>query len=243
MADQQHARHPDGHSAHVMQAVDGRNDGNERQDSHLSRTAASATLHCLTGCAIGEVLGFILGSAYGLSGRATVALAVGLAFLFGYLLSMLPLLRTGLALRSAIGLVLAADTLSIVTMEVVDNAAMALIPGAMSADLPDPLFWFSMTLALAAAFLAAWPVNRYLLKRGKGHALVHAIHHGAASTPTPAGLRRWIPDVSTAALASCIVAFQLGGFASALGSSLGDDAQRQEPSRHAGAVVGQPRSS
>src|SRR5918995_7354173 len=105
MTNHAHARQPDGHVGHIELPVDGRHHASTRQDSHLSRTAASATLHCLTGCAIGEVLGFILGSAYGLSGRATVALAVGLAFLFGYLLSMLPLLRTGLALRSAIGLV------------------------------------------------------------------------------------------------------------------------------------------
>jgi len=192
-------------------------------DQHLNRTAASATLHCLTGCAIGEVLGFILGSAYGLSGRTTILLAVALAFVFGYALSMLPLLRAGLTVRSAIALVLAADTLSIVVMEAVDNSAMAIVPGAMSAGLPDPLFWVSMTLALSAAFLAAWPVNRYLLRRGKGHALVHAVHHGPAPTTTPVGWRRWIPNIQTTALAACILAFQLGGFAAALGSSLETD--------------------
>ena len=126
-------------------------------------------------------------------------------------------------MRSALALVLAADTLSIVVMEVVDNTAMAIIPGAMSADLPDPLFWVSMTLALSAAFLAAWPVNRYLLKRGKGHALVHAVHHGPAPTTTPVGWRQWIPNIQTTALAACILAFQLGGFAAALGNSLGAD--------------------
>ncbi len=173
------------------------------------------------------MLGFILGSAYGLSGRTTILLAVGLAFVFGYALSMLPLLRAGLTVRSALALVLAADTLSIVVMEVVDNTAMAIIPGAMSADLPDPLFWVSMTLALTAAFLAAWPVNRYLLKRGKGHALVHAVRHGPAPTTPPVGWRQWIPDFQTTALAACILAFQLGGFAAALGNTLGTDTDKE----------------
>jgi hypothetical protein len=190
---------------------------------HLNRTAASATLHCLAGCAVGEVLGFILGSAFGLSGRTTVVLAVGLAFLFGYTLSTLPLLRAGLSVGSVVSLVFAADTLSIATMEVVDNAAMVLIPGAMDSDLSDPSFWVSMTIALTAAFGAAFPVNRYLLQRGKGHALVHHIHHGPSTTQRAYGWRRWIPNIRTAAVVSSILAFQLGGFTAALATSLSDD--------------------
>jgi len=142
-----------------------------------NRMAASATLHCLTGCAVGEITGLIIGEIIGLSTIATIVLAVGLAFLFGYSLSLLPLLKGGLALAAAVPLVLAADSLSIATMEIVDNAVMALIPNAMSAGLVNPVFWLSMSAALTAAFLAAYPVNRFLLQRGKGHALVHEHHH------------------------------------------------------------------
>jgi hypothetical protein len=149
------------------------------KDKALNAMAASATLHCLTGCAIGEILGLMIGTAVGLSAGVTVVLAVGLAFLFGYALSTLPLLRSGLGFLAALQLVFAADTLSIATMEVVDNLVMMVIPGAMDAGLVNPLFWVSMTLALAAAFVAAYPVNRYLLAKGKGHALTHAYHgHG-----------------------------------------------------------------
>ena len=140
--------------------------------------AASATLHCLTGCAIGEILGLMIGTALGLTAGVTVVLAVALAFLFGYALSTLPLLQGGLGFLTALQLVFAADTLSIATMEVVDNLVMLAIPGAMDAGLVNPLFWVSMTLALAAAFAAAFPVNRYLLGKGRGHALTHAYHHG-----------------------------------------------------------------
>ena len=139
--------------------------------------AVSATLHCLTGCAIGEVLGLVLGTALGLSTGATIALALGLAFLFGYALSTLPLVRAGLGFFAALSVVLAADTLSIAVMEVVDNLVMASIPGAMDAGLTDPLFWLSLAVALAAAFVAAFPVNRYLIDKGKGHALTHQYHH------------------------------------------------------------------
>ena len=148
------------------------------KDKALNAMAASATLHCLTGCAIGEILGLMIGTALGLTAGVTVALAVALAFLFGYALSTLPLLQGGLGLLAALQLVFAADTLSIATMEVVDNLVMLAIPGAMDAGLVNPLFWVSMTLALAAAFAAAFPVNRYLLGKGKGHALTHAYHHG-----------------------------------------------------------------
>ena len=168
--------------------------------------AVSATLHCLTGCAIGEILGLMIGTAMGLGNVATIALAVALAFLFGYTLSTLPLLRAGLGVGAALTVVLAADTLSIAVMELVDNAVVAVVPGAMDAGLVNPTFWLSMMLALSVAFFAAWPVNRALLARGKGHALTHG-YHGA----TPTGARRFIPDLSTATLLAAIVAFMLGG--------------------------------
>jgi hypothetical protein len=143
----------------------------------LNKLAASATLHCLTGCAIGEVLGLLIGTALGLGNTPTIALAVGLAFVFGYSFSTRPLLRSGMTLRAALILVLAADTLSIAVMEVVDNAVMAGIPGAMDSGLDNPVFWIAMAVSLAAAFVAAFPVNRFLLSRGKGHALTHSAHH------------------------------------------------------------------
>lgn len=138
--------------------------------------AASATLHCLTGCAIGEIAGLMIGTAIGLSTGQTIVLAVSLAFVFGYLLSSLPLMGAGMRFGQALRLVLAADTISIIVMEVVDNAVMAAIPGAMDSGLVDPVFWLAMILALSAAFVAAFPVNRYLIDRGKGHALHHAHH-------------------------------------------------------------------
>ncbi len=148
---------------------------------HINRMAASATLHCLTGCAIGEISGLIIGLALGLSTYSTIILAITLAFLFGYALSILPLLKAGLGLSTALSLVLAADTLSIASMEVVDNAVMAVIPGAMNAGLVNPIFWLSMPLALTVAFFAAYPVNRYLLQKNKGHALVMKYHEGHGS--------------------------------------------------------------
>jgi hypothetical protein len=135
--------------------------------------AISATLHCLTGCAIGEIAGLIIGTIIGLSVVATIGLAVSLSFLFGYSLSLLPLLKHGLSFKKALPVILVADTLSILTMEIVDNAAMALIPNAMNAGLVNPLFWIAMSISLTAAFFAAVPVNKYLLERGRGHALVH----------------------------------------------------------------------
>jgi hypothetical protein len=145
-------------------------------DHSLNRVAASATLHCLTGCAIGEVLGLVIGTALGWSTWPTIALAVGLAFLFGYSFTLVPLLRSGLALATAVPVALAADTLSIAVMEVVDNAVMLLVPGAMDAHLDSALFWGSLAFALAVAFVAAFPVNRYLIARGRGHAVVHSHH-------------------------------------------------------------------
>jgi hypothetical protein len=140
--------------------------------------AANATLHCLTGCAIGEIVGLMVGTALGLSTVTTIGLAVALAFLFGYSLSTLPLVKAGLGFFAALSVVLAADTLSILTMEVVDNLVMAVIPGAMDAGLVNPVFWIGMMIALAAAFVAAFPVNRALIDKGKGHALTHRFHEG-----------------------------------------------------------------
>lgn len=144
----------------------------------LDKTAASATLHCLTGCAIGEITGLIIGEILGLGNLLTIALAVLLAFIFGYSLSLVPLVQAGIALSVAMGTVLAADTLSIATMELVDNLIMYLIPGAMEAGIVNPVFWLSMSLALTVAFFAAYPVNKYLLAKGKGHALLHKHHQG-----------------------------------------------------------------
>lgn len=142
----------------------------------LNRLAFSATVHCLTGCAIGEVLGLVIATALGWGTAASIALAVVLAFFFGYALTMLPLLRSGLALRSVLGLALAADTISITIMEIVDNAVMLAIPGAMQAGLGEPLFWGSLAFALLVAGIAAFPVNRWLIGRGRGHAVVHDFH-------------------------------------------------------------------
>ena len=143
----------------------------------LNRTALSATLHCLTGCSIGEVLGIVIGSALGWSTFATIVLAIALAFFFGYLLTMLPLLRSGMALGAVLPLAFASDTLSITVMEIVDNLIILVIPGAMDAGLGSLLFWGSLAFALLIAGVAAFPVNRYLISRGKGHAVVHE-HHG-----------------------------------------------------------------
>src|ERR671914_133233 len=137
--------------------------------SALTGVAISATLHCLTGCAIGEVAGVAIGTALGWSDVATIALAIALAFLFGYGLTSLPLLRAGLALAAVVPIALASDTLSIAVMEVMDNAIMLAIPGAMEAGLDNTLFWGSLSVALAIAGFFAYPVNRVLLQRGKGH--------------------------------------------------------------------------
>ena len=148
----------------------------EPHQQSLNALALSATLHCLTGCAIGEVLGVVIGTALGWSDFATIALAIGLAFLFGYSFTSWPLLRSGMALAAVIPIALASDTLSIATMEVVDNAIILLIPGAMDAGVGDIGFWAALAVALLIAGAAAYPVNRWLLARGKGHALVHQHH-------------------------------------------------------------------
>ena len=142
----------------------------------LNRLALSATIHCLTGCSIGEALGMAVGTALGLGNWTTVALAVALAFVSGYLLTMIPLLRAGMALPRALGLALASDSASIAIMEIVDNAVMLLIPGAMTAGLAAPLFWGSLALSLAIAGVAAFPVVRWLVSRGRGHAILHGHH-------------------------------------------------------------------
>ena len=147
-------------------------------NASLNRLAFSATVHCLTGCAIGEVLGLVIGTALGWGTVATIALAVVLAFFFGYSLTMIPLLRSGLALATVLPIAFAADTLSITVMEIVDNLIILVIPGAMEAGLGSLLFWGSLAFALAVAFVAAFPVNRWLISRGKGHAVVHDYHHG-----------------------------------------------------------------
>jgi hypothetical protein len=146
-------------------------------NSTLNRTAFSATLHCLTGCAIGEVLGMVIGTMFGWGNFATIVLAIVLAFFFGYGLTMLPLLRSDMALGAVLPLAFASDTLSITIMEIVDNLIIVVIPGAMDAGLGSLLFWGSLAFALAVAFVAAFPVNRYLISRGKGHAVVHEHHH------------------------------------------------------------------
>lgn len=143
----------------------------------LTKMAVSATLHCLTGCAIGEVAGMVIGTATNMDNTLTFALSIFLAFVFGYALTSLPLLRSGMTLKQVIPLALAADTLSIATMEIVDNTVIAVIPGAMDAPLTSWLFWGSLTVSLAIAFVAAVPVNRLLIKKGKGHAVMHGHHH------------------------------------------------------------------
>ena len=162
------------------------------EGSALTSLAISATLHCLTGCAIGEIAGMVIGTALGFSDWGTVALAVALAFLFGYTLTSLPLLRAGLALSAVIPIALASDTVSIAVMEVIDNAIMVTVPGAMEADLDSLLFWGTLAVALVIAGMVAVPFNRWLLKRGKGHAVVHetGIHGG----PSPR-LVGWIAAV------------------------------------------------
>jgi UDP-3-O-acyl-N-acetylglucosamine deacetylase len=145
-------------------------------DQTLNRTAISATLHCLTGCAIGEVLGLVIATALDFGDVASIAVSVGLAFFFGYALTMVPLLRAGLVLGAALPLALASDTFSIATMELLDSLTVIVIPGAMDAGLGDLLFWGSLAGALFLAFWAAFPVNRRLIARGKGHAVVHRFH-------------------------------------------------------------------
>jgi Domain of unknown function (DUF4396) len=190
----------DSHDRHHAMPTDG---------AALTGVALSATLHCLTGCAIGEVAGMAIGTALGFSDLGTIALAVALAFLFGYSLTSIPLLRAGLSLSAVIPIAFAADTLSIAVMEVVDNAIMLLVPGAMEAGIGSVLFWGSLSFALVVAGTVALPVNRWLIARGKGHTAVHAtgIHGGP-------------PVRLIGAIAA--VAFVFGS-AVLIGEALGDD--------------------
>jgi Domain of unknown function (DUF4396) len=150
--------------------------GSHHSAASPKRTAFSATVHCLTGCAIGEVLGMVIGTALGWSNHATIAIAIVLAFFFGYALTIRPLLSSGLAFAAAAKLALAADTISITIMEIVDNLIMLVIPGAMDAGLGSALFWASLAFALVVAGAAAFPVNLWLISRGRGHAVVHRFH-------------------------------------------------------------------
>jgi hypothetical protein len=151
-------------------------DAHDRADLSLNALAFAATIHCLTGCAIGEVLGMVLGTAFGWTNGATVVASILLAFVFGYGLTSLPLLRSGMSLPQVAPLAFASDTLSITTMEIVDTLIVLVIPGALDAGLTDPLFWGSLAVALVLAGVAAYPVNRLLIARGKGHAVIHAHH-------------------------------------------------------------------
>jgi hypothetical protein len=168
--DHAHAAHGGLHEHHAMPT----------EGAALTGVALSATLHCLTGCALGEIAGMAIGTALGLSNWGTVGLAVALAFVFGYTLTSLPLLRAGFALAAVIPIALASDTFSIAVMEIVDNAVVLVIPGAIDAGLGTLLFWGSLAFSLAVAFVAAVPVNRWLIARGKGHAAVHrtGVHGG-----------------------------------------------------------------
>jgi hypothetical protein len=190
----------------------------------LTAVSISATLHCLTGCAIGEVTGVAIGTAVGLSDAATIALAIGLAFLFGYSLTSWPLLRAGLALGAVIPIALATDTLSIAVMEIVDNGILLLIPGAMDAGLGSVLFWGSLAFALVIAGVFALPVNRWLIARGKGHAVVHqtGIHGGP-----PAKVVAWVTAAAFVFGSAVLVAEVLGGDDEADGHQAAPEVQRE----------------
>jgi hypothetical protein len=159
------------HSGHTQH-----HEGTPRKNVSVNRLALSATIHCLTGCAIGEVLGLVIGTALNWNNAPSIALSVVLAFFFGYSLTLAPLVISGMPWRTALSLALASDTLSITVMEIVDNAIMLVVPGAMTAGLSSLLFWGTLVLSLAVAFVAALPVNRWLIRLGRGHALVHASH-------------------------------------------------------------------
>ena len=165
-----HSNHAHGHAAH------GGHSDHASGGESLNHTAMIATLHCLAGCAIGEVAGLLIGTALGWSNAATIALAVVLAFASGFALTAVPFLRRGYALKAALRIALAADAASITIMEIVDNSLMLVIPGAMDAPIDSAFFWASMAVSLAVAGVAAYPVNRWLIARGKGHALAHANH-------------------------------------------------------------------
>ncbi|MBC9712254.1 DUF4396 domain-containing protein [Streptomyces sp. TRM66268-LWL] len=176
-----HGEHA-GHTGHGEHADHGSHQGHQGHGGHHGHgkvswaMAAKATLHCLTGCAIGEVLGMIIGTALGWGTAPTMVLAIALAFFFGYSLTLFAVVRAGVSLKAAIGVALAADTLSITVMEIVDNGVLLAVPGAMEAHLSDALFWGALAFAFAIAFLVTTPVNKWLIGRGKGHAVVHQYH-------------------------------------------------------------------
>lgn len=222
MSGDKHSHHDHSHHAQEVHTLEGEHEANGKVDHSHHQTkgshhhhhhgghgghgghgnhegmALSATLHCLTGCAIGEMLGMLIGIGMGLSPWTTVALSISLAFVFGYALSALPVVRAGFSLGKALKLVLVADTLSIASMEVAENLIMLVIPGAMDSGLGNPLFWVSMTIAFFVGFAVAYPVNRILLRKGKGHAITHEAtgHHEMNNKPLVFGL----------------TAFMLGGF-------------------------------
>ncbi|MFD9035509.1 DUF4396 domain-containing protein [Streptomyces sp. NPDC059567] len=177
-----HHRSAHDHATHHGHESDAAHEGHGGRQGHAPgkvswSMAAKATLHCLTGCAIGEVLGMIIGTALGWGNAPTMVLAIALAFFFGYSLTLWAVTRAGLSLKAAIGVALAADTLSIAVMEIVDNGVLLLVPGAMDAHLSDALFWGALAFAFLIAFLITTPVNKWMIGRGKGHAVVHQYHH------------------------------------------------------------------
>lgn len=208
---QEHAHHsheghmePHGDRSHGEHADHGEHTGHENHHHHHGHgsMAFSATMHCLTGCAIGEILGMIIGVSLGLDPWVTVGLSISLAFFFGYLLSAVPLLKAGINWKRAFKVVLVADTLSITSMELAENGIMLIIPGAMNSGLGNPMFWVAMTIAFFVGFMVAYPVNKYLLNRGKGHAISHEEmgHHEMNNKP----------------LTFALIAFLLGGFLTAV---------------------------
>jgi hypothetical protein len=172
---EERAAHGD-HAGHGDDAAYGGQAAHATAAPSLNRLAVSATTHCLTGCAIGEVLGLVISSALGWAVVPSIALAVGLAFVFGYALTLRPLIAAGVSLGEAARLAFAADTLSITVMEIVDNGVILAVPGAMEGGLDSPIFWLSLGFALAVAWVVAFPVNRWLIARGRGHAVVAELH-------------------------------------------------------------------
>jgi hypothetical protein len=172
----EHTEHGHGHGHAHTGHEHGQHTRHQHGSSGSWRTAAQATLHCLTGCAIGEVAGMVIGTAAGLHNGATVVLSIFLAFVFGYALTMRGVLRAGVPLRQALKVALAADTVSIAVMELIDNLIMVGVPGAMDAGISRPLFWGSLAFSLAVAFVVTVPINRWMIGRGKGHAVVHGYH-------------------------------------------------------------------
>ncbi len=209
-----------------MDAAHGHHTGQDARP--LNRLAFSATAHCLTGCAIGEILGLVIGTWLGWGNLPTIVLAVALAFVFGYSLTMLPLLRSGLALATTLPLAFASDTFSITVMEIVDNGVMLLIPGAMHAGLATFLFWGSLAFALAVAFAAAFPVNRYLIARGRGHAVVHEHHQGHGADPPASDESSPIVRLAAFGALLLVIAAAAVGLGAALQGGSGEETARSK---------------